>query len=62
MFLDSSTMIALMSTSHLFSEHPMLDEDKAFRQAGPMQYAIHWFYGVAEPTMMRVADVLICSK
>ncbi len=62
MFLDSSTMMALMSTCHMFSEHPMLDEDKEFKQAGPMQYAIHWFYGVAEPTMMRVADVLISSK
>ncbi len=61
MFNDFSKLGALMNTSHLFSEHPQLDGQN-LRQAGPIQYLIHWFYGVFEPPILRAVDILLTRK
>ena len=50
-----------MNYSHLFSEHPMLD-DGNLRQAGPIQYMLHWLYGVFEPPILRAVDILLTRK
>ncbi len=61
MLNDFSKLMTLMNTSHLFSEHPSLDGEN-LRQSNPIQYMIHWFYGVFEPTIMRVTNFFITKK
>ena len=61
MLNDFSKFMALMNTSHLFSEHPMLDGEN-LRQAGPIHYVIHWFYGVFEPPILKAVDFLLTRK
>lgn len=61
MLNDCSKLVALMNSSHLFSEHPMLDGEN-LRQAGPVQYMLHWFYGVFEPTILKAVDILLTRK
>ncbi len=61
MFNDFTKFMALMNTSHLFSEHVGMD-GLEMRKVGPIQYAIHWFYGVSEPTIFRVVNILLDSR
>jgi len=62
MRFDNATNLAtFLTTSHLFSEHIGLN-GKKFRKVGPVQYAIHWLYGISEPLILRVVDYLLSKK
>ena len=54
----SSILKVLLAEGHLFSEHAGLD-GTGLRKVGPVQYAVHWLYGVSEPVILRVVDFIL---
>lgn len=54
----SSILKVLLAEGHLFSEHAGLD-GTGLKKVGPIQYAVHWLYGVSEPTILRIVDWIL---
>ena len=52
-----SGLIAIFSAGHIFSEHSGLNpKNKNLKKVGAIHYAVHWLYGVSEPTILRLVD------
>ncbi|MBN2284779.1 MAG: 4Fe-4S binding protein [Deltaproteobacteria bacterium] len=51
----------ILSGGHLFSEHAGLSGTN-LRRVGPVQYALHWLYGVSEPTILRIVDFILRQR
>jgi hypothetical protein len=58
---DFTTLTPILAVGHLFSEHVGL-EKKRLRKVGPIQYALHGFYGKFEPNILRLGDFLLSEK
>lgn len=59
----SSKLLKAMMISHLFSENSGLrPEKRQLRRVGPVQYAVHWLYGVSEPAILRLVDWILSKK
>lgn len=58
-----SDLVSLLSTGHIFSEHSGLNpKENTLRKVGPVQYAVHWLYGVSEPVILRLVDWILSKK
>ncbi|MBU0463572.1 MAG: ferredoxin family protein [Proteobacteria bacterium] len=58
-----SDLVSLFSVGHIFSEHSGLNpKEITLRKVGPIQYAVHWLYGVSEPTILRLTDWALSRK
>jgi NAD-dependent dihydropyrimidine dehydrogenase PreA subunit len=52
-----------LSSCHIFSEHIGWNpKDVKFKKVGPVQYAVHWLYGVSEPTILKLVDWILSKK
>ena len=51
----------ILTQCHIFSEHSILAGTR-LRKAGPVQYAVHWLYGVSEPVIIRIVDWILRRK
>lgn len=60
-FRNRPEMLALLSSGHIFSDHVGMSGNR-IRRVGPIQYAVHWLYGVCEPTILRLVDWVLSQK
>ncbi len=57
----SSIFQVILTEGHIFSEHAGLS-GTGFRRVRPIQYAIHWLYGVSEPMILRIVDYVLSIR
>ncbi|MBW2595987.1 MAG: 4Fe-4S binding protein [Deltaproteobacteria bacterium] len=57
----SSIFQVILSEGHIFSEHAGFS-GKKLRGVGPIQYAVHWLYGVFEPVILRIVDYVLSIR
>lgn len=60
--MDKFTWLCL-SSGHIFSDHiGWSPKEAAFKKVGPVQYAVHWLYGVSEPLILKLVDWALSQK
>jgi NAD-dependent dihydropyrimidine dehydrogenase PreA subunit len=57
----SSIFQVILTEGHIFSEHAGLS-GTGLRRVGPIQYAIHWLYGVSEPVILRIVNSVLSIR
>jgi NAD-dependent dihydropyrimidine dehydrogenase PreA subunit len=57
----SSIFKVILTEGHIFSEHAGL-ADTRLKKVGPIQYAVHWLYGVSEPVILRIVDYILSVR
>jgi ferredoxin len=57
----SSIFQVILTEGHIFSEHAGLSGTE-LRRVGPIQYVIHWLYGVSEPVILRIVNYILSIR